>query len=260
MRKYIRQDKQDRRLIFILIILICICLAIALLQGMEEVLTPYDGIMENDVDLTSEAKEMDNNTDEYKGSSDWIVFKEDGLYGYMDKNQNIMIPPQFDGAYPFSEGLASVYMHDMLPDCETDCWYGFIDTSGEFVIPCIYDGAGSFNDGLAVVREFRDRPEYYINKDGEKAFGDKTFPEANSFSEGYAPVVTKDGASFPIPGKQNKWTYIDKTGNYATKKEFEEARRFHGGYAKVKNNGKWGMINTEFKLVVRYRYNDENSF
>jgi len=233
---------------------------IALLQGMEEVSTPYDGITENDVDLSSEAEETDKNTDEYEGSSDWIVFEEDGLCGYMDKNQNIKIPPQFDGAYPFTEGLACVYMYNKLPDSETDRLYGFINTSGEFVIPCIYDGADSFSEGLAVVREFHDRPSHYINKGGEKAFGDKTFPMANSFSEGYAAVVTEDGSAYPTPFRVNKWTYIDKTGNYATKKEFEEARWFHNGYAKVKNKGKWGMIDTKFKLVVRYRYYDENSF
>ena len=111
-----------------------------------------------------------------------------------------------------------------------------------------------------MVGEFHDGPSHYINRNGEKVFGDKTFPMANPFSEGYAAVVTEDGASFPTPENDNKWTYIDKTGNYATKLEFEEARQFHGGYAKVKNKGKWGKINTKFKLVVGYRYDDVNSF
>ena len=122
------------------IILICICLTIALLQSREELFGLYNELPDNDADLNSLDEELDKNTDEYEGSSDWIVFKEDGLCGYMDKNQEIKIPPQFDGAYPFSEGLASVYMHNRLPDSDTDSWFGFIDTSGEFVIQAFTTG------------------------------------------------------------------------------------------------------------------------
>lgn len=56
-----------------------------------------------------------------------VPFMEDGLFGYKDKKGNVIIPPQFNMAYPFNNKTrtASVMV-------ERGGDYVFIDESGDF--------------------------------------------------------------------------------------------------------------------------------
>ena len=50
--------------------------------------------------------------------------------------------------------------------------------------------------------------------------------------------------------KENgKWGYVDKDGKVIIEPQFEEAHSFLNGYAAVKAHGKWGYINEKGKLV-----------
>jgi hypothetical protein len=50
---------------------------------------------------------------------------KNGKYGYIDKTGKIVIKPQFDKAYDFSEGLASISLNGK---------WGFIDNTGKIAI------------------------------------------------------------------------------------------------------------------------------
>ncbi|PJD98885.1 MAG: hypothetical protein CK427_16610 [Leptospira sp.] len=63
--------------------------------------------------------------------------------GFIDKNRKFVIQPQFDLAYNFSEGFASVSMNNK---------WGFIDKTGKFVIQPQFDLASNFSEGLARIR------------------------------------------------------------------------------------------------------------
>lgn len=39
----------------------------------------------------------------------WVVYKENGKYGYKGCYGNVMIKAQFDQASPFTQGLAAVW-------------------------------------------------------------------------------------------------------------------------------------------------------
>ncbi|MDR1120865.1 MAG: WG repeat-containing protein [Dysgonamonadaceae bacterium] len=71
---------------------------------------------------------------------------EDGKYGYIDDEGKEVVPFQYDDAWRFSEGLASV---------ELDGKYGFIDKTGKVVIPIIYEMVGNFIGGKARVERMR---------------------------------------------------------------------------------------------------------
>lgn len=65
-------------------------------------------------------------------------------YGFVDKDGQWIIQPQFEYAESFSEGVAVVSV-----GCDR---YGYIDTSGNWVIPPFESkSARSFSDGVAVV-------------------------------------------------------------------------------------------------------------
>lgn len=79
------------------------------------------------------------------------------LCGYIEESSHQEhIPPRFEVARPFSEGLASVRI---------DGFYGFIDTAGEIVIAPRFQNAGSFSREYAEVR--LDNASGIINRSGE---------------------------------------------------------------------------------------------
>ena len=100
----------------------------------------------------------------------------DGKWGYIDVNGNTVIEPRFDDASIFSEGLAAI---------ELDGKWGYISSIGEMVIQPQYDAAGIFSEGLAAVR--LDGKWGYIDRDGNIVI-DHQYEEAGYFSEGLAPV------------------------------------------------------------------------
>src|SRR5450755_4187685 len=65
-----------------------------------------------------------------------------GRAGYIGKSGKLVIAPQFDLAFDFSEGLAIVSIGDR---------FGFIDRSGRIVISPKYSDARNFSEGLAPV-------------------------------------------------------------------------------------------------------------
>ena len=77
-------------------------------------------------------------------------------WGFIDKNGVLVIPPKFEFALPFSEGLAIACHGDNR---------GFIDKKGEFVIPERFDYATSFSGGLSLVHTNREIG--YINPKGK---------------------------------------------------------------------------------------------
>src|SRR5579862_743776 len=65
-----------------------------------------------------------------------------GRYGFIDHSGKMVIPPQFDQATEFSEGLAAV---------QSGGKWGYIDSKGRLNIAPQFDLADPFSDGLALV-------------------------------------------------------------------------------------------------------------
>jgi len=154
------------------------------------------------------------------------IFDQNGKRGFKDKKGNIVIPAKYDAAYPFSEGLAGVYVNGK---------WGFIDKNDNMVIPAKYDPAYPFSEGLAKV---------YVN--GKWGFIDKNdnmvipakYDSADSFSEGLGTVYVND-----------KWGFIDKNDNMVIPAKYDEAYSFSEGKAYVKLNGRGFFIDKDGKEV-----------
>jgi hypothetical protein len=131
---------------------------------------------------------------------------KDGKTGYIDATGQEIIPPQFESAWPFSEeGLAPVYLEGK---------WGFIDATGEFVI--------------------------------EPQFMDISFPGHDNpgltFASGLAPVAV-EGPQGPQYG------YIDKTGQFAIEPQYTWAEPFKNGLARVDQGSSYGYINPQGEMV-----------
>jgi hypothetical protein len=136
-------------------------------------------------------------------------------FGYMDKAGRQVIPPRYDDVQAFSEGLAAVKLEDK---------YGYIDRSGKMVIPPKFGSADPFSEGLAVVQlDSAGKKWGYIDKSGKSVIGEEEFVYARRFSDGLAAVQ----------GKNGKYGFIDKTGNFVIPPQFYRVGDFSDGLAAV---------------------------
>ena len=78
-----------------------------------------------------------------------------GKYGFINQNDEIVIPFEYDEVSHFSEGLAGVIIGDK---------WGYINEKNEMVIECQYDYIGLFQDGVA--RVGKDGNHFLIDQNG----------------------------------------------------------------------------------------------
>lgn len=91
------------------------------------------------------------------------------IWGYTDKTGQVKVPPKYNDAGYFSEGLAMVGIGEGDRTLEfgvIGMKYGYIDVNGNEVIPLEYDYASAFYKGEALV--VKDGEFYYIDTKGCK--------------------------------------------------------------------------------------------
>ena len=132
-----------------------------------------------------------DNIDDYSEGLAAFAVEDYSRSGYIDRNFNVVIAPQFIGTSPFHNGLAVVKQGKHV---------GYIDKTGRMVIPCQFDNASPFNDGLAAVEI--NKKIGYIDFSGKIVIPPR-YNSARKFSEGLAAVE-----------ESGEWRFIDKSGKY----------------------------------------------
>lgn len=222
------------------------------------------------------------------------LVKAGGEYGFINRNGDLIIRPQFEEALDFHEGLAQVVFNAEGDNPK----YGFIDKTGNIVIePKFKFGLTdfSFSEGLAVGVQGNGRalnPSSdkfgYIDKTGKFVIKPKLNFSAHSFSEGLAYVKSGDKKGFidktgrftftlseeidlvygfseglaPVHVGQ-KWGYIDITGNMVIEPQFDYVRDFKEGLACVCidfNLKKYGFIDKTGTIVIEPQFDSEADF
>jgi hypothetical protein len=160
-----------------------------------------------------------------------------GRWGFIDKQGKFVIPPSFYYTRSFGEGLAAV----ALPSGFSGKW-GFIDRTGTFVIEPQFTWAWQFRGGIAGV--VRNGELSYIRKNGAVAFTvNGGAGRGFDFTEGLAAV----------DGPLGKMGFIDTTGTWIIKADFDYAREFQGSLAAVRVGPHWGYINKSGEFVFQLR-------
>jgi hypothetical protein len=190
------------------------------------------------------------------------------LWGYVSPAGTFVVPPQFDSAGEFSEGLASVELRHR---------FGYINEDGEIVIKAKYYAARPFKEGRAWV--ITKKPftilggtgEYgaalngkvtFIDREGREIVPAFTAEFAADFSEGRA--VVRPGEI--VGGCSGKVGFIDQEGKWIRKPEFDDARDFREGLAAVNlgakchMGGKWGFIGRDGRELIPLRYSYARGF
>jgi hypothetical protein len=161
-------------------------------------------------------------------------------FGFIDKTGRILIGARFDAAKDFSEGLAPVKVGGL---------WGFVNRTGQFAIEPRFQDAEPFSSGLARIKE---NDLYgYVDQLGSVKIT-PALRYAESFSDGFA--VVGDGA------EDERFWYIDASGNRVFDREFRAACTFFHGLANVEFvlNGIKGIkrsyayIDTTGRPIFRY--------
>ncbi|MBR6757864.1 MAG: WG repeat-containing protein [Bacteroidaceae bacterium] len=196
--------------------------------------------------------------------------RKEKLWGFLDKNGNERIKPQYRKVNNFRLGLAAVQ------EKEEGKW-GFINLNGEVVIPFNYLEAFNFGDnGKTIVKEENryltiDRKGNIIQKhhydeiipDGSllRVRNDKSWGWCNSNGEIIIPTqydeIRPFGKSAMAPVKINgKWAYINQKGEICIKRQFADAYPFINGNAVVKAGTVWGVIDEKGVYIVNPQYDN----
>ncbi|MGC8729415.1 MAG: FlgO family outer membrane protein [Elusimicrobiales bacterium] len=79
----------------------------------------------------------------YSFSEGLASVREKGKYGFIDKNNNLIVTPKYEDAYWFENGVAKVKLNGK---------WGVVDKKGKEIIKPIYDEVGYFKNNLVDVK------------------------------------------------------------------------------------------------------------
>ncbi len=165
-------------------------------------------------------------------------FLDKGKWGYLNQKGEVVIEPQYRDAFPFTEdGMAVVLTMSKQ--------WQYINRQNEAMKPdlkgFIADKKG-FHDGLAVV--IHKKKKGAINTKGEVVIQPK-YDVLLPFSKGYS--VARLGNEYLVLDKKGTEQKIDVI--------VKRISKFTNGLAPfLSDNGKYGFINTEGKVVIEPQF------
>ncbi|UTO05091.1 WG repeat-containing protein [Moraxella sp. FZLJ2107] len=155
----------------------------------------------------------------YPANKHGIVVKKDGKFGVISRDNQVLIPFEYDHLTNFSEEgiLLYHYYDDNLDDIYNTGSWGMIDTNGNGM------DLSHFTDTLA------------------------NFTGYDGFNEGLLAVSDNVG----------QWGFVDKAGKQVILPQYQEVRSFSEGMAGVMKDGVWGFIDKNGNAVIDFQYPDE---
>ena len=161
----------------------------------------------------------------------FLPYKQDGLYGFIDTNAQVMIPAQFESVDSFQSGLALAVKNGKI---------GYINKQGKTVIPFMYEDGEGFQKGVAVVMK---NDFYGLIDKTNKAIVPFKYELVGKMSSGKA-LVANDTA----------YGYVNEKGNVFIPLTLEYGDDFEGDFALITLEGKKGIINENGKTVIPCNY------
>jgi hypothetical protein len=157
-------------------------------------------------------------------------------WGFINSNGEVAITPQYSSVGYFSGGLAWAKGENGK--------YGYIDIQGNWVINPRFISVHNFDaeSGMALVM-LGDK-NYYVNKSGSLSNFKQT-SKLYKFSDGLA-----------IARWNEKIGFINNNMEWVVPPKYTAARPFHNGYAAVKLNSRWGIIDKEGTVVLEPTFMD----
>ena len=185
-----------------------------------------------------------------------LPIRKNDKWGFIDSEGNILIKPQFDDVYGIDKKIYPTalvissykapyrFFEDMAAVKIKDKW-GFINKSGDIVVEPKFDKPSCFGGDIAIVE--LDGKLLIIKKEGEKVreLGKAKYP---------GHVYTAFNEEVCAIGINDKWGFIDKSGDVIIEPQFEECKIFSEGFAAVKIKDKWGYVDKSGNVIIEPLY------
>ncbi len=201
------------------------------------------------------------------------VFDDNNKWGYIDKDKKTVIPFIYDKAEDFSNGTAVVCLNNK---------YGIIDSKNNTLLSMEYDSLSMSVDTCIVAEKnscqqlidtktFKPMGKIYkeivpqdrnflivqennkfglINNKGLEIVP-SSYESTDQLSSAIRTDIDSDGFWLK---QEDKWTYMDFGGNRKFPEAFDDVESFRFGYAPVKKNGHWGVIDKNGNNLVEYKF------
>lgn len=201
-------------------------------------------------------------------------FPQNGKWGYINSAGKIIVPPKYESASDFSEGLAKISTYDD----KRELLYGFINMQGREIIPPKFLSVSDFHGGVAQVN-IRGKFAYLLPSGtiASSAVYDAIFPIVESVSRfkrddlfGYAsaqgkeiiPAAFLDAYDFQnglalvktLVGRNALYGYIDKKGIFTIAPQYKNARSFSENLAAVSDGRSWFVIDKLGTVITTKSY------
>ncbi len=152
-----------------------------------------------------------------------------GIWGYVDKSGNEVIPPRFRMVKTYSEGIAVTQ--------DLNGKFHLLSGSGAVIADSlVYDDISKFQEGKSVVN--RGYLFGYLDKNGNMAI-EPTYEAARSFSDGLAMVQ-----------QNSKFGFIDHNNAVVVPIRYDKIWYPEQGMIRFKKDGKFGFIGLKSKKEV----------
>ncbi len=201
------------------------------------------------------------------------VVSEQGKSGVVNRNGQMIVPLKYDEIGDFNEGLASAFYgekcgyinsvgEEVLPFrfslcndfisgtaiCELNETMGIIDVSGNEIIPFAFESVVPIGHNLVKVKLSETGKTGIYSRNGTVIIA-PVLDDAGDITENRICIIKNDRVG-----------YADSTGKLVVPYQFEyfngvlSAGEFHGGYAAVKINDLFGLIDSSGKRIIAPRY------
>jgi len=166
--------------------------------------------------------------------------------GYINHKGEMVIKLDDDEVgYGFSEGLAAVSNDNFK--------VGFIDKDGNMKIDYKLDIPSTFNDGLARVADTATGKIGYINK-----YGVVTIQKM--YDEAYDIIDNRTMAGYYDKQYKMRWALLDGKGQQLTDFRFDHGKSFRNGAAVVIYGGRWGYIDSTGEFMFKNNFDFAEGF
>lgn len=176
-------------------------------------------------------------------ASECTLAKKNGLYGYLDESYVEKTAFEWEDATMIYEKIGAVKKNGK---------WALINNEFSLVTDYIYDDV-IYNEWHvcsknAVVWVGKNGKYQLVDSNGE-TLTENTYDEAKCFVGTQACAVRKG----------DKWGFVSGTGEEIIAPQYEEAQPFHLGFAPVKLQSQWGLIDENNKLVIDYSFDEMKS-
>lgn len=229
---------------------------------------------------------------------DVAVINENGKYGTLESNSDVVIKPIYDEISNFDD-MKDENIQTYHPNIVNLHWlhnyygneyaiveykgkYGVVNRENEMLAKPIYDSISKLFNGFSVIK--LDDKYGYMNdkfevvqkpifKDAREFLEDVAFVQFNSnskwgcinkemelkISDVYDEIYGINNG-FARTFKDGKWGYIDSSCNVVVSSKYDYAYDFSEGFAKVIKNGKTAYVDTEGHEIVKTIFTSGENF